>query len=142
MEQRCRGRATVTQSCIPLTLSGPFPPLRCRLRARPVEKCFEKKEMSQLNSIAMHDDGIVSLISFTHFFGGPFAPILNRLMALNLIKYLQCRAPEWLKDLNILPRAQNDNLKNNNEVIVTSLWLLETLDALQFNNCCVVLLFF
>lgn len=46
------------------SFSGPFPPL---FSGRPVEKCFEKNEMSQLNSIAMHDDSIVSLISFTPF---------------------------------------------------------------------------
>lgn len=49
--------------------SGPFPPLRCLFSGRPVEKWFEKNEKSQLNSIAMHDDSIVSPISFSRLFG-------------------------------------------------------------------------
>lgn len=51
------------------SFSGPFPPLHCLFSGRPVEKCFEKNEMSQLNSIAMHDDSIVSLFPFTHLLG-------------------------------------------------------------------------
>lgn len=86
-EQPCRGRAAVTQTSIFLW-PFPTPPLPL-FRRRPVEKCFfEKNETSQLNSIAMHGEGIVSLIFIHPFFvffsrGVPFTPILNRLMALH-----------------------------------------------------------
>lgn len=53
-----------SQTSIPLC---PFPTLHCLFSGRPVEKCFEKNETNQLNSIAMHDDSIVSLISLSHF---------------------------------------------------------------------------
>lgn len=58
----------------------------------------------------MHDDSIVSLISFRGFCVGPFTPILNRLMALNTMKYLWCRGLEWQRDLNLLHGTQNDIL--------------------------------
>lgn len=48
-----------SQTSISCCLSVPFPPLRCLFSGRPVEKCFEKNETNQLNSIAMYDDSIV-----------------------------------------------------------------------------------
>lgn len=56
-----------SQTSISLTLCVPFPPLRCLFSGRPVEKCFEKNETDWLNSIAMHDDSIVWVISFRGF---------------------------------------------------------------------------
>lgn len=70
------------------SFSGPFPPLRCLFSARPVEKCFEKNETGQLNSIAMHDDSIVSPISFTRFFFFFFGgSVYSNIESINAIKF-------------------------------------------------------